>query len=218
MDSSLPPSPPPTAWTGASLRRSPLWGYPLTGRQVAELTDALHRFKKSGHSYRTVADHGIDRSMLPLEGSVAELLDRVRTELEDGTGAVMLKKLPVDEFDEQDTAVLHAGISAHIGHLVRQAGGRVRSQSRGHGRFLGKVTAEMSGSVPLHGKQSDNRFLLHTDVCDAISLLCVRNSSRDFEDGGSIVASAMAIHEVMREESPPARPGAVQAAAAAVDH
>ncbi|MGQ4332377.1 TauD/TfdA family dioxygenase [Streptomyces hayashii] len=189
------------AWTGESLQESPLWGYALDGAEVAQLVDALRSFKNAGHDYRVIEAGEMQRSMFPLTG-LSDLLESIREELETGTGAVMLKNLPVDQFDDNDLAVIHSGISKHVGHIIQQAGGRVRSESRGHGKYIGRVVAEMSGTVPLNGKQANNRFLLHTDVCDAISLLCVKNDNGSVENGGSIVASALAIYNAMVAETP----------------
>jgi len=189
-------------WTGESLQESSLWGYTLDRSEISELVEALHYFKKSGYHYAQIETAEIQKSMFPLPEKWTTLLESVRSELEDGTGAVMLRNLPVDQFDENDMAIIHSGISKYVGNIVCQAGGRVRSGTRGHGKYVGKVVAEMGGSVPMHGKQSNNKFLLHTDVCDSISLLCYRNASTEFDDGGSIIASALAIHNEMMKESP----------------
>lgn len=191
-----------SAWTSETLQKSPLWGYELNKNEVAGLIDALHAFKKAGHTFNDIEFNEIQKSMFPLNDTLAQLCESMRAELEEGTGAVLIRNLPVDQFDDNDMAIIHAGISKYIGNVVRQAGGRVRSETRGHGKYLGKVVAEMSGSTPANGKQSDNKFLLHTDVCDTISLLCMKNSGSGYEEGGSIIASALGIYNEMVDSHP----------------
>lgn len=191
-----------SAWTGKSLQETPFWGYEFNKKEINEITKALHIFKKSGYTYKQIETEEIQKSMFPINEELSALFESMRYEIELGTGAVLLRNLPVDQFDENDMAIIQSGISKYIGNVVCQAGGRVRSESRGHGKYVGKVVAEMSGSVPMHGKQSNNKFLLHTDVCDCISLLCIKNAGSGFDEGGSIIASALAIYNEMLENSP----------------
>jgi hypothetical protein len=191
-----------SAWTKESLLKSEFWGYNLSSSQANQLMDAVRYFKNSGFTYSSIEYDEIEIPMFPLGKEWVELFNAIRDNLETGTGAVLLKNLPVAPLQESDVAIMHAGISKHIGHVVPQAGGRVRSATRGHGRRFGKVVAEMSGSVPVNGKQSNNKFHLHTDVCDVISLLCIINDAARSNEGQSIIASALAIYNEMVETSP----------------
>merc|ERR1719408_176481 len=107
--------------------------------------------------------------------------------------------MPTTRYSVDELAVIYLGMSAHIGHIVKQSSSGLRSKSRGFGMPLGFIRAEMTGKTPLDGKQANNYFRLHTDRCDVISLLSVRTASAG---GNSRIASAVAIHYEMLERAP----------------
>lgn len=141
---------------------------------------------------------GVTRESFALP-TLGPKLAALADELERGTGACMIKNMPVDAYSLEDLGIVYAGVNAHIGRWVPQSSAGLRSQSRGYGLPLGKVFAEMKGNTPSGGKQANNHFRLHTDRCDVITLLCVRPAS---QGGASRVASAPHIHNAMLREFP----------------
>jgi len=141
------------------------------------------------------------KEAFPLGLAMQQKLGEISEELENGTGVAMIRNMPVldTRFTEDDLAVMYLGVSAHIGHVILQSSSGLRSASRGYGLPLGRVQAEMTGETPKNGKQTNNAFRFHTDRCDVISLLGVREAPTG---GASRVASAPAIYNRMLDRCP----------------
>ncbi|ACO62399.1 predicted protein [Micromonas commoda] len=193
----------PAAWKPADLLASQNWGRTLTEPQIAELHAALAHAKTHGLEWEDVDGMRIPANMskelFALGPECLPLVAEMAAELEDGTGAVMIRNFPVENVPEEDVGALYVGFCTHLGVPRWQSSAGLRSRSRGYGVYLGRVRAEMKGNTPEAGKQSNNYFRLHTDRCDVISLLGIRAAAKG---GASRVASAVTIYNEMLEKYP----------------
>eukprot|EP00747_Dinoflagellata_sp_TGD_P130592 gnl/TRDRNA2_/TRDRNA2_174847_c0_seq28.p1 gnl/TRDRNA2_/TRDRNA2_174847_c0~~gnl/TRDRNA2_/TRDRNA2_174847_c0_seq28.p1 ORF type:complete len:481 (-),score=106.56 gnl/TRDRNA2_/TRDRNA2_174847_c0_seq28:193-1611(-) len=193
----------PSVWTGDDLNRCQWWNHHLSGEDIDDLHQATEAVKRSGvveWLHKGVPDK-FAKEAFPLGLAMQQKLQAISEEIEDGTGLAMIRNMPVldTRFTEDDLAVMYLGVSAHIGHVILQSSSGLRSASRGYGLPLGRVQAEMTGQTPKDGKQTNNAFRLHTDRCDVISLLGIREAPNG---GASRVASAPAIYNKMLERCP----------------
>jgi hypothetical protein len=157
------------------------WILHLTKDHVAELEAAAEPLVAHGAGATSTLAH-LTPETFPLE-TLAPLLARLRGELLVGRGFVVLRGLPVERYSPLQTAAIFMGLGAHVG--------KARSQNaRGH--VLGHVyDAGLSGADPnVRIYQTNERQTFHTDSCDVVGLLCLREA----ESGGeSILVSALTI-------------------------
>eukprot|EP00747_Dinoflagellata_sp_TGD_P130572 gnl/TRDRNA2_/TRDRNA2_174847_c0_seq1.p1 gnl/TRDRNA2_/TRDRNA2_174847_c0~~gnl/TRDRNA2_/TRDRNA2_174847_c0_seq1.p1 ORF type:complete len:485 (-),score=95.14 gnl/TRDRNA2_/TRDRNA2_174847_c0_seq1:151-1605(-) len=193
----------PSVWTGDDLNRCQWWNHHISSEDIDDLHKATEAVKRSGavHWLHKGVPDKFAKEAFPLGIAMQQKLEAISEELENGTGVAMIRNMPVldTRFTEDDLAVMYLGVSAHIGHVILQSSSGLRSASRGYGLPLGRVQAEMTGQTPKDGKQTNNAFRFHTDRCDVISLLGVREAPNG---GASRVASAPAIYNKMLERCP----------------
>jgi hypothetical protein len=104
----------PSAWTGADLRRREAeWSYRPAPPEIAEIEAAL----------RAVRERGLDitdirRADFPLP-TLGPVLDRLRTEVLDGRGFVLLRGMPVEDRPIADSATAYWGVGTYFGSVPR---------------------------------------------------------------------------------------------------
>src|SRR4249920_3239916 len=90
----------PSAWTGADMRgRQAEWSYRLSPSEIAEIEAALKLVQARGLD---IAD--IRREDFPLP-TLGPVLDRLRAEVLDGRGFVLLRGVPVEDRPIAESAV-----------------------------------------------------------------------------------------------------------------
>src|SRR5579871_1234316 len=177
----------PSAWIGADLARRPGdWIYQLSAAEIAEIERAAAGVRERGMELGQLT-----RADFPLP-TLGPTLDRLRGEILNGRGFVLMRGLPVDGKKLVDNAAAYLGIGSYFG--------RVRSQNAmghilGHVRDLGLATSDPS----VRTYQTTERQHFHTDSCDIVGLLCLKTAKRG---GLSSITSSMAIYNVMAERHP----------------
>src|SRR5690242_12009814 len=102
----------PTAWAPTDLRDVASWSYRLSARDRAELIAAAQAVKG-------IPLEQVSRANFKLSG-MAQLMARVRHDLLEGRGIVMLQNLPVDELDREGQAIAYLGVGSYLGQRVSQ--------------------------------------------------------------------------------------------------
>jgi hypothetical protein len=176
------------AWLGEDLHDQSDWIAELSTSDIAELEAAARPLTASGDPQSLAA---LTSAEFPLP-RLAPILEAARTELLEGRGFVLLRGLPVDRYDMLTTAAIFMGIGAHLG--------RARSQNA-KGHLLGHVCDLGLSSVDPNVRiyQTSERQTFHTDSCDVVGLVMLRESRRG---GDSLLVSALAIFEEMRRTRP----------------
>ena len=184
----------PSIWYGADLERSGDWIRTLDDTARTEIDAALAAVKRRGLSIP-----GFGRKDFPLDHTLG-LLDGIADELEDGRGMVRLRGLPVDRYGEDDLQLIFWGLGAHLGTAVFQnARGEIMGAVRDETRLAEKSFAPLEDGKVVSSRaraRSTGPLRWHTDRCDVIALMCVRNAR---EGGVSKLASIATIHnEILR--------------------
>jgi hypothetical protein len=185
------------AWRGDELAASTDWIRILTTPELNELDAALRSVQGRGLAWRdmTQQDFPIPR----LAVSLAE----VRSELEDGRGVVLLRRIPVERYTEDELRIIYWGLGLHAGTPRYQNPkgeliGDVRDENRLYGAVREAVaTGEVRSSRNKARSAGPLRF--HTDRVDVVTLLCVRPAA---SGGLSKIASAVAVHNAILARRP----------------
>ena len=127
----------------------------------------------------------INRDNFPLPGAAA-FFDDVREELENGSGMVKMRGLDVSRYSQEQLRRIWYAIGCHLGtpmyqnrrgELMRD----IRDEGMGVGAKLYGATVDASGKQFLSSGArtlSSGQLRFHTDRCDVVGLLCVRQASR----------------------------------------
>jgi len=182
------------AWTGAELERSGDWIRTLDDRQRQEIDAALREAKR-----HTTGPFDFGKVDFPLDSTAALLAD-ISDELESGRGAVRLRGLDVARYSEDDLRRIFWGLGCHLGTaLYQNARGEIMGEVRDESRLSEKTYAPLEAGRIVSSRaraRSTGPLRWHTDRCDVIALLCVRNARAG---GVSKLASIVTIYnEILR--------------------
>ena len=179
----------PSAWIGADLRkREAEWSYRLSVSDVAEIEAALRAVRQRG------LDIGeIRREDFPLP-TLGPVLDRLRTEVLDGRGFVLLRGMPVEDRPIAETATAYWGVGTYFGKARSQ---NAKGHLLGHVYDLGIGLSETNPNLRSYATAERQRF--HIDRCDIVALLCLRRAKAG---GLSTIVSSMSVHNVMAARRP----------------
>ena len=194
------------AWHGREMAGSRRWTRRLAPDALAEIDAALRTVRRRG-----LAWHALAREDFPLPRTQSLLAD-IRDELENGSGMVLLRGLPVSRYSEDELRCLWFGLGVNLGTPVFQNNRgelmrAIRDEAAGAGADLGSKYGEVKGAGKDGGAflssyartLSNGPLRFHTDRCDVVGLLCVRQAATG---GTSTLASSPAVHNAMLERRP----------------
>jgi hypothetical protein len=178
----------PSAWIGSDMRgREAEWTYCLSSSEIAEIEAALKSVQARGID---IAD--IRREDFPLP-TLGPVLDRLRGEVVDGRGFVLLRGVPVEDRPIAESATIYWGIGTYFGSA--------RSQNA-QGHLLGHIY-DLGGSSAanpnIRSYATSERQNFHIDRSDVVALLCLRRAK---SGGLSAIVSSMTVHNVMAARRP----------------
>jgi hypothetical protein len=185
-------------WNGAEIVDSTRWLRDLP----PEVASAIDRSVSSvaGMDWKQ-----IKRGDFPMPGCEA-FFDDVREELENGSGMVKIRGLDVGRYSMEQLRSIWFGLGTHFGQPIFQnRRGELMREIRDEGGDIGKKYGE---TLDDQGKQflsssartlSPGALRFHTDRCDVVGLLCVRQAKTG---GVSKLCSAATVYNVMRERRP----------------
>ncbi len=167
----------PSAWYAADLANDASWIYHFTATDIADFDRALVHLRAGDRrpGEYTLADFP------------AAVLDRIMPgvlhELEHGRGCVLLRGLPVERYDVETLKLLYWGFGAYVGQVISQ---------NTKGDLLSYVTdfGNDYRANNVRGHTTRARIRPHTDSCDVVALLCVREA---MSGGKSAFSSSMTI-------------------------
>ena len=175
----------PSAWVGAELAKQPqTWTYSLAPREIAEIEEAT-----KGVAGRDIAS--IRREDFPLP-TLGPVLERLRGEVLNGRGFVLVRGLPVEGRPIAVNAAAYWGIGCYFGNARSQ---NAKGHVLGHVRDLGLSSKDPNVRIYL----TTERQNFHTDSCDIVALLCLHPAK---SGGLSSLTSSMSIYNAMAEQRP----------------
>ena len=175
----------PACWMAADLAARTEWEHHLTEAEVAEIDAALTQ-AATRHGIGSLARWTADDFPLP---TVAGLLDRVRRELVDGSGVMVLHGFPVERYTTDQLRAVWWGLGLHLGTALPQSS---RGDLIGDVRDLGTGITGKAG----RGYTSNVELGYHSDAADVTALFFLRQGATG---GTSGLASSVAVHnEIVR--------------------
>ena len=181
----------PVAWTGRDMMAAPeRWTYRLSDADMAEIESAATAFIDSGRPLGLIT-----RDLFPLP-KFGIWLENLRENLIHGIGFQLITGLPVETYSGDMRATIFCGIGSHIG--------RARSQNAaghllGHVRDVGADINDPNTRI----YQTTSRQSFHTDSCDVVGLLCLREA---MSGGDSMLASSVTAYNEILKRRPDLAP------------
>jgi len=175
------------AWKGADLAQHPeRWVRELSVDEISEIEKAIDHFERSGLSTEQISP---DSFPLPTLGPV---LLELREQLQNGLGFTLIRGFPVVRHSIEQACTLFCGIGSYLGSA--------RSQNAA-GHILGHV-CDVGGDLNdanVRIYQTAKRQTFHTDSCDAVGLLCLKEAK---EGGDSLLAATHTLYNEMMRRNP----------------
>ena len=177
----------PANWRSSELLNRDDFKITLTDLEVSEIRQALENsdIKHDGEAIsHSPSDFGLS--------DLSKKLSRIQDSLENGSGVTVLKGLPISEFSEQQLKVIFAGMMSYVGTAVSQSadGDRIFSvRDEGFGASDSRT----------RGPNTKNRLSFHTDRCDVITFLCVKQAK---SGGDNFVVSSIALYNEILKRRP----------------
>lgn len=186
-------------WQGAEMGNNPRWikEFPAT---------LLEQIDAAVHAVEDIDWKKVNRSNFPLPNG-EKFFEDVRQELENGSGMVQMRGLDVKRYSEEQLRRIWYGLGSHLGWpMFQNFRGEVMREIKDVGT---DASVKLYGaSVDASGKQflssgartlSPGQLRFHTDRCDVVGLLCVRQAS---EGGVSKLASSATVYNEMLRRRP----------------
>jgi hypothetical protein len=179
----------PSAWIGSDMRRREAeWSYRLLPPEIAEIEAAVREVQTRELD---IADIRRDDFPLPTLGRV---LERLRAEVLDGRGFMLLRGMPVEDRPIAECATAYWGVGTYFGTARSQ---NAKGHLLGHVYDLGQGLSATNPHLRSYATAERQNF--HIDRCDVVALLCLRRAK---SGGLSTIVSSMAVHNVMAERRP----------------
>ena len=168
-----------SVWKGSDFDNNKSWIKILNINQADELINALKNVKKLNKKFPNFSKKEF------ILNSLAGDLDTWSKELENGVGFMLIKNVPVQDLNEEDTNILYYGLGLYLGEPVRQ---------NPSGDLIGKVINIGDLSDRQTRVYETNAYLpYHSDPSDLVSLLCIRKA----KSGG--ISSLISSHTIYNE-------------------
>jgi hypothetical protein len=177
----------PAAWYGPAMAQRSDWVMTLAPREVAEIEAAAKALAARGDDIAAMA-----AADFPLPELGPKLKSRMREDVLNGRGFLLLRGLPVERWGLREAAIAFFGIGTHLGRARSQNG---KGHVLGHVRDLGLDPADPNVRI----YQTSARQSFHTDSCDVVGLLCLKTARAG---GLSALVSSTTIFNEMRRRRP----------------
>jgi hypothetical protein len=174
------------AWCGPLMAQRRDWIEPLNPAELDELAQASEPWMHEGADLVKLTQ---ERFVLP---TLASRLARVRDELLEGRGFVLLRGVPVAKWGRRRSAVAFYGLGAHLGRALSQ---NAQGHVLGHVRDVGLSSNDPNVRI----YQTRERQTFHTDSADLVGLLCLQTARRG---GLSALVSSASLYNELRARRP----------------
>lgn len=173
------------AWKGGDLIENKTWIYELTPAEKNIIKSAVEVLKNKGLKSPDFSKD--DFNIQEMEAG----LERIKSELEEGYGFILIRGLDENIYDEQDLTSIYYGIGLYLGWPVKQ---------NPRGDLLGLVTNVGDLNDKKTRVYETNSYLpYHTDLSDVVGLLSIKKAK---EGGLSSLVSAATIYNTILDEAP----------------
>jgi hypothetical protein len=175
------------AWYGPDMAARGEWLLTLSAADVGEIERATAPLVA-----RNADIAAISAGDFPLPSLGPKLKARVRDEVLNGRGFLLMRGLPVERCSLREAATAYFGLGAHLGSARSQ---NAKGHVLGHVRDLGLDAQDPNVRI----YQTNARQTFHTDSCDIVALLCLKTAR---SGGLSALVSSTTIFNEMRRRRP----------------
>jgi hypothetical protein len=172
-------------WLGPSIDYREEAMHVLSPAEIDEIDGALAHLRSLG----AIDLPAMTPADFPLS-SLGEFLTQLGNELRFGRGFLLLRGLPRERYSVDELAWIYFGLGVHVGRPVPQSY---------QGELLGHVLDVSDIEAQARGYHAGGAQRMHTDNCDVVSLMCVREAK---SGGISRIVSAGAVYNRLLEERP----------------
>ncbi|HVZ45595.1 MAG TPA: TauD/TfdA family dioxygenase [Ramlibacter sp.] len=186
MTSSIPVQQGRHVWSGTELAQSTDWITTFTASEADDVLSALAAARSSGKPLEQIR-----RTDFPLPRLQAKF-QALSRELESGRGFVLVRGLDLQGLSDDQCRTLFWGLGLQLGAPLSQS----KLQN-----YIAEVRniGEAMGQATTRAYRAGGPLRFHTDQCDVLALLCVREA---ISGGESRVVSSAAIHNAVLERRP----------------
>ena len=124
--------------------------------------------------------------------NLSQHLVQIQDSLEHGCGATMVRGFPIEEFTVKECERIFWGLAQHTGTPISQS-------ATGERIFHVRDAGFTENDPKARGPNTKKRLSFHTDRCDVIAFLCVRQAK---SGGENYVVSSAALYEEIRARRP----------------
>ena len=190
------------AWQGREMTENPRWQRDLMPAEIEEIDQALRAVER-----RDLAWQEVTAEAFPLPG-MRDRFAEIAEELEEGSGMVKLRGLPVERYSPESLRRIWFGIGCHLGRPVFQNRRgelmrEIRDEGSEAGQRYGQVAAGTGSDKPFLSSYArtltNGPLRFHTDRTDVVGLLCVQQAT---SGGVSQLCSSVAVHNEMLRRRP----------------
>ena len=173
-------------WTAADLAADTNWIYVLNKIECED----IYQVTKSARG-RGVTPESFEQSDFPLT-TLLPTLKGLAIELSNGRGCIIIRGLPVDDYDEDELQLAYWGIATQFGRGISQnSKGQRMAAVTDHGNDIAKGNTR--------GYTTNAALYPHSDMCQMTGLLCVQPA----ESGGeSQIASSLSVYNHIQRTKP----------------
>lgn len=171
----------PAVWYGEELLSRPDFRWTLSQEDIEELLTAAQQSEKPDSAEISVEDF-----VLP---TLAPKLKEIQGSLENGSGVKLIRGFPTEDVRTEVAARVFWGLGIHLGTpLSQSATGERIFHVRDEGYKLDDPRAR--------GPNTRKRLSFHTDRCDVIGFMCLKQAKSGGEN--DLVSSAALYNELLR--------------------
>ena len=172
------------AWKGSEVDYRAEMMHRFSDAEVAEIDTALRQVGEAD-----IPDITPQAFPLPTMGPT---LSRLRGQLLDGNGVVLLRGFPRQRYSADEMARVYVGLGAHLGQPLAQSW---------QGQLLGSVIdiSDVVEKVRGYNAGGGQHFHIDSSACDIVALMCLRSAK---SGGASRIVSVSAIHNAMLDSRP----------------
>lgn len=173
----------PAVWNAEQIAGSDAWRRKISQAALDELPALL----------ATAKSETINPEHAPRFPALMRVVSEIKVDLLEGRGFLLLQGFPVDRFTVPEIETLFLAIGRLAGKPISQ---NSYGELLAHVRDEGKRITTVGQVKGVRGYLSNEKLLFHTDLGDAVGLLCIRKAK---EGGQSSISSSMAVYnEILR--------------------
>jgi hypothetical protein len=174
----------PAVWTHADIADHQDWRVRLDDAALRELDALLAATERDL----------VDPAAFP---ALRAVLDTISRRLLKGSGFMLLQGFPVDRYSVSDIETMFLAFGRLAGKPISQNSyGQLLAHVRDEGKRVETRGEQLKG---IRGYLSNEKLLFHTDLGDAVALLCLKKAK---EGGQSSISSSMTVYNEILKQRP----------------